>query len=250
MKALPRQQLLLLDLQALDHTIVRLRRKPEQLPERAELGVLESMRGELRDVFLSAQREFDRLQIELGRIESDVQLVVDRRKRDDELLAASTSSKEAVAIQAELDTLHSRQMMLEERELEMMEQVETAEEELRAAESAYTRIDEDRSALLARIADADRAIAAELAAAEEERAGLAAEVRGDLLALYEETRGRVGIGAARLRGTVSEGSNMALTPAELSSIQAAADDEIVFCPGSGAILVRIADEENAAEREA
>jgi predicted nucleic acid-binding Zn-ribbon protein len=36
---------------------------------------------------------------------------------------------------------------------------------------------------------------------------------------------------------------MALAPAELSDIRATAPDEVVFCPGTGAILVRGADEE-------
>ena len=35
---------------------------------------------------------------------------------------------------------------------------------------------------------------------------------------------------------------MALTPAELSGINAAAPDELVFCPGTGAILVRVIEE--------
>jgi predicted nucleic acid-binding Zn-ribbon protein len=36
---------------------------------------------------------------------------------------------------------------------------------------------------------------------------------------------------------------MALAPAELQEIRSAAPDEITFCPGSGAILVRIDEDE-------
>jgi len=58
----------------------------------------------------------------------------------------------------------------------------------------------------------------------------------------QSLRGRIGIGAARLRGRVSEASNMELAPAELTDILAMAPDELVHCPQSGAILVRVSDE--------
>jgi predicted nucleic acid-binding Zn-ribbon protein len=60
----------------------------------------------------------------------------------------------------------------------------------------------------------------------------------DLVALYEKQRDRYGMGAARLVGGVSLGSNMKLSPSDLSDVMAAADDDVVLCPDSGAILIR------------
>ncbi|MBN9612301.1 MAG: hypothetical protein J0H64_02335, partial [Actinobacteria bacterium] len=108
-----------------------------------------------------------------------------------------------------------------------------------AASAALAAVDGRRGALTEAIAEAERTIASEAAAAAEARRGLAAETQGDLLDLYETTRARIGIGAARLRGNVSEASNMALAPAELTDILAAPTDEVVFCPQTGAILVRV-----------
>ena len=242
MKATPRQQLLLLELQQLDHTVTRLRKRSEQLPERAELAVLETEREAARNSYMDAQRELDARSLELSRIGSDVEVVVQREHRDRDLLAASTSSREALALQSELDTLARRQSELEDRQFEAMEVAEAAEAVFSEAEQVLAGIDERRDAIHTRIADAEREIAAESARASEERAGLAAEVQGDLLALYEKLRAQIGIGAARLRAGVSEASGMALTPAELSDIRAASPDEIVFCPGTGAILVRAVEE--------
>lgn len=239
MKASPRQQLLLLDLQDLDTGTARLTRKRQQIPERAEL---ESFSGEMSDVrerFMSAQRELDGLRADLERIESDVATVAERRQRDERLLEVSTSSKEAQALQSELDTLAHRTAALEDRELELMESVEASEARFSSAEAALTELNERRGTLQAAIEAAERAIDADLARTAKERAGVAAELQRDLLDLYESTRSRVGIGAARLRGNVSEASNMALAPGELADIRAAAPDEIVFCPGTGAILVRV-----------
>lgn len=242
MKATPRQQLLLLDLQQLDHTAARLRRKIEQLPEREELAELETEREATRNSYMEAQRELDARRLELSRIESDVDVVVQREKRDRVLLSQSTSAKEAQALQSELDTLAKRQSELEDRQLEAMEIAETAAAAFADAERLLAGVDERRAAIHTRIEGAVGDLAAELARVEQQRSDTAAEVQGDLLALYESTRARTGLGAARLRGNVSEASGMALTPGELGSINAAAPDEIVFCPGTGAILVRAEEE--------
>ena len=242
MKATPAQQQRLLDLQELDTTLARLRRRRTQLPERAELA---GMQGELtaaKDAFMAVQRELDAQNAEISRFEDDVETVRARRRRDEELLAVSTSPKEAQALQDELDVLARRQSELEDRELELMEANEATQASYAEASQALASVDARRGELTGAIAAAEGGIDAELAQTAEARAGLAAEVQGDLLDLYERTRARGGVGAARLRGNVSEGSNMALAPAELRDIRAAAADEVVFCPQSGAILVRIEGE--------
>ena len=238
MKASPRQQRLLLDLQDLDNTLARLRRKRSTLAERTELEALQGDTASARDGFMQAQRELDTRRTELSRIEADVATVQQRRDRDNQMLSVSTSSKEAQSLQGELETLNRRQSELEDRELELMEVVEGVQAAFAAAEEVLAGVDERRAAIQSRLDDAEQRLDAEISSNSKEREGVAAELQRDVLGLYEELRGRIGIGAARLRGNVSEGSNMALAPAELSDIRATAPDEIVFCPGSGAILVR------------
>ncbi|WP_025132869.1 zinc ribbon domain-containing protein [Leucobacter sp. PH1c] len=242
MKASPRQQRLLLDLHDLDTTIARLRRKRATLPERAELDGLAGEIAESREQFMAAQRELDTLNAEIERVEADIALVAQRRARDEELLAVSTAPKEAQALQAELETLARRTSELEDRELVLMEQQEAAQAAFTAAEGVLGGVDARRAAIQDAIDTAEAQIDRELDASTRERGGLAAEIQRDLLGIYEELRGRIGIGAARLRGAVSEASNMALTPAELSDFNAAAPDELLFCPGTGAILVRVEED--------
>lgn len=243
MKASPRQQRLLLDLQDHDNLLARLRRKRQQLAERAELGALQGELTEVKSAFMAVQRELDAQSADIARLENDVETVRQRRRRDAHLLAESTSAKEAQALQGEIDALERRQNALEERELELMAANEETQSRYDAAAEALARVDERRDELTANLLEAERAIDAEIARASDERAGISAELQRDLLDLYEQLRQRGGIGAARLRGNVSEGSNMALAPAELQEIRSAAPDEITFCPGSGAILVRIDEDE-------
>lgn len=238
MKASPRQQQLLLDLQELDNTLARLRRRRQQLPERAQIAELQGEAATAKESFMAVQRELDAQTADIARLEDDIATVRARRVRDDQLLAASTSPKEAQALQGELETLARRQSELEDRELELMEASEETQARFDEAAGVLGGLDARRAELDAAVAAGEAGIDAELAAAAESRAGLVAELQRDLVDLYEQTRARGGIGAARLRGNVSEGSNMSLAPAELSDIRAAAADEIVFCPQSGAILVR------------
>lgn len=239
MKASPRQQSLLLDLQDHDNLVARLRRKRTQLPERQELAALQGELSEAKTEFMAVQRELDAQNADITRLENDVETVRQRRRRDADLLSASTSSKEAQSLQGEIDTLEKRQGVLEERELDLMQASEVTQARYDSASEILARVDERRAELTANLLEAERAIDAEIASATEERAGIAAELQRDLLDLYENLRQRGGVGAARLRGNVSEGSNMALAPAELQAIRYAAPDELVFCPGSGAILIRV-----------
>lgn len=238
MKASPRQQRLLLDLQALDNSLARLKKQRAALPQRAELAAMQGERGAAKDTFMALQRELDTQNADIERLESDIDLVRQRIKRDNELSAASSSVKEAQALQAELEVLGRRQSELEDRELELMEANEQTLAVYNAASEALAGVDGRRQTIIDAINEAERVIDADLAAATRDRAGLAAELQRDLLEHYEALRGRIGIGAARLRGRVSEASNMELAPAELSDILAMAPDELVHCPQSGAILVR------------
>lgn len=243
MKASPRQQRLLLDLQALDNSLARLKKQRTAIPQRAELAAMQGEQTAAKDAFMAVQRDLDTQNADIERLESDIEVVRQRIKRDNELSAVSNSVKEAQALQAELETLGRRQLELEDRELELMEANEQTQVVYQAASEALAGVDGRRTAILTAIAEAERGIDADLAAATRDRAGLAAEVQRDLLDHYEKLRARIGIGAARLRGRVSEASGMELAPAELSDILSVAPDQLVYCPQSGAILVRVAEGE-------
>lgn len=238
MKASPRQQRLLLALQELDTARDRLLRKRSHLPEAEQLRDLSKRDSELREAFMSAQREVEDLAQAIARMEDDVDVVNQRYGRTSERLGASVSGKEAQALQEEIDMLARRREALETRELELMEEHEKATARLDRAQQDISEHDRAKRALETAVGRAEQDIDAELERIATERAGLAAEIQGNLRDVYERTRERYGIGAARLVGRVSEGSNLELDAADYSAAMATPDDELFFCPVSGAILVR------------
>jgi predicted nucleic acid-binding Zn-ribbon protein len=176
---------------------------------------------------------------ELSRLEGDVALVEQRLTRDRGRLAATSSARDAQGLESEIASLLHRRSVLEDDELEVMGRVEDGEAALASAEAALAATEARIAALQADRDDALAGLAEQEARAAEQRAALVAELPEDLVALYDRQRTRYGIGAAPLRGTVSGGSNMALTGADLAQVRAAPPDAVVLDPDSGCILVRL-----------
>ena len=119
-----------------------------------------------------------------------------------------------------------------------MEQVESVEAAAAVVETALTALEERIAVLRTDREDAIAGLVDQHRDATARRGALVAELPADLVALYDRQRTRYGIGAARLVGAVSEGSNMSLTGADLASVRSAAPDAVVLDPESNCILVR------------
>lgn len=241
MKAAPEDQAKLLDLQACDTSLARLLRRETQLPERERLDEISAAQTALRDTYMDAQRALEDTQLEASRLEADVALVMERLHRDESKLYSSTSGKEASALTHELDTLKRRETQLEEMQFVVAERLEEQQRAFDEVQAQINELNEDRLRVTAALERQLTETAAERLDIETQRAELVRSLPSELVALYEQTRERYGIGAALLRGKVSEGSNMALADAELVTLRETPADEVVFCAVSGCILVRTKD---------
>lgn len=241
-KAPQAEQLRLLDLQANDSKLNQLQRQSAAVKANPELAALAGQVATAESELVTASTSLSDAERDLKRSEDDVQSVVTRLERDEQRLnSGSGSSKDLTALQSEVASLSRRRSDLEDIELEVMERVEAAkaarDDARKRSESVQTQLGQLESARdeeLARI-DAERA---EIQAT---RDALAASFEPALLAIYEKTLAKRGVGAARLFHGRSEGSGMQLSPGDLADISRAADDDVVFCPDSGCILVRSAE---------
>jgi hypothetical protein len=236
--ASPAAQRVLLDVQAIDTTLQQLAHRERSLPERAAVDALKAQADVMREFVSGRRGEREDAGLELGRVESDVQVVEARIARDSGRLQASSSVKDIQGLEHELESLRGRLSNLEEIELSVMEKVETLEGELGAAADSLTQH-------LLQLAVVERARDTALVALGEERAEalaqratLVATVPDDVLALYEKQRERYGLGASHLRARVSSASGVELTGSDLAAVRHAAPDAVLLCPDSNAILVR------------
>jgi uncharacterized protein len=239
MKAEPQAQRRLLDLQAIDTALAQLAHKRKNLPEHAELDRLARELSALEDERVRVQVGVDDLDRDIARLDKDVDQVRARAAKDQARLDVGTGpARELEALQHELGTLARRQGELEDAELELMEQRESAQGVLDEVEARLSAA-RDKRAEVERRRDE---ILADLARDEEfrrsGRAPLVSDLPADLVALYEKIREQSGIGAALLRAGRCGGCRLELAGSERARVKAAPPDEVVRCDECRRILVR------------
>jgi predicted nucleic acid-binding Zn-ribbon protein len=237
-KADPRDQRELLRVHDLDTAITQATRAISHPSQDARLAELRPQAAEIRSRRLAVSGELEDARAELARLESDVEVVEARMKRDSERVQQTASVKDVAALESELEALRKRRSDLEDIELGIMERIEGLETQLSAIDAEAAEVESKVAAL-----EAEREVEVESwerrrrdAAADRE--AVASALPEELVALYDKQRARYGVGAARLVGGVSLASNMKLSPSDLADVRSAADDDVVLCPDSGAILIR------------
>ena len=244
MKADPSAQVRLLDLQELDSRADLLRHQRRSLPETARLAELTGARALTDDQARDARIEVDDLAVEQAKVDADVEQVKTRRERDQQRIDQGVISnpKDIQRMQQEMVSLERRITSLEDDEIEVMERLEEAQVALDKLAGELTDTD-------AQIAETTTARDAQLAAIDgslgeldAQRGPLVAELPSDLLALYDRLReSKGGVGAALLRAGSCGGCMLDLDHAELATIRAAADDDVIRCEECSRILVRTSE---------
>lgn len=239
MKAEPLVQRRLLDLAGIDTTLAQLAHRRRTLPERAELDVLARELSALEDERARAQVAIDDLDRDIDRLEQDVDQVRARKRKDEDRLAAGVGpARELEALQHELASLNRRQGDLEDAELELMEQRETAQGVLTGIEKRITEAREKRDAVEQRRDDSLNEITKEEEFKRSARQPLAADLPGELVTLYDQIRAESGLGAALLTAGRCGGCRLELSGADRARIRAADPDDVVRCEECRRIMIR------------
>jgi predicted nucleic acid-binding Zn-ribbon protein len=238
MKAPAVEQLALLDVQAIDTRIGQISHALRTLPQDKSLAELDQELHNARALVASVRGEREDAQIEIDRIESDVQVVRSRIDRDRQRLTTSSSTKDIQGLEHELESLLGRASNLEDIELTVMAKLEDINARLETAAATLATHNTTQATLLAERDVVRDGLRRELKAAEQKRLTVTSGVGAELLALYDRQRERYGIGAALLTRGISGGSHVALDKSALAKIAAASADEVVLCPDSSCILIR------------
>jgi predicted nucleic acid-binding Zn-ribbon protein len=240
-KAAPDAQRRLLDLQAVDIALAQLAHRRKSLPELAEIAAISRELSALEDERVRAQVAVDDLDRDIARFEKDIEQVRTRKSRDEARLDAGGALREIEGLQHELATLNRRQSELEDAELELMEQRETAEQALNDVQKKLTAASERRAAAEARRDEAYAEITKEQEFKTQARGPLAADLPADLITLYDKIRADSGLGAALVRSGRCGGCRIELYGADLARVKSAPADEVVRCEECRRIMIRTAE---------
>ncbi|MEU8610952.1 C4-type zinc ribbon domain-containing protein [Actinoplanes sp. NPDC048791] len=241
MKAAPQDQRRLLDLQAVDIALAQLAHRRKSLPELAEIATISRELSALEDERVRAQVAVDDLDRDIARFEKDIEQVRTRKDRDQARLNAGGALREIEGLQHELATLNRRQSELEDAELELMEQRESAEQALNDVKKKLAEASERRAAAEARRDEANAEITKEQEFKTQARGPLAADLPADLITLYDKIRADSGLGAALVRSGRCGGCRIELYGADLARVKSAPADEVVRCEECRRIMVRTAE---------
>jgi hypothetical protein len=240
-KASPEAQRRLLELQAVDTALAQLAHRRKSLPELAEIDTVSRELSALEDERVRAQVAVDDIDRDITRFEKDIDQVRQRKERDQKRLDAGGALREIEGLQHELATLNRRQSELEDAELELMEQKETAEATLAEVVGRLRGAQEKRDAAERRRDEALSDIAKEADFKTSSRGPLAADLPADLVGLYDKIRLDSGLGAALFRSGRCGGCRIELYGADLARVKAAAADDVVRCEECRRIMVRTAE---------
>ena len=225
-------QLKLLDVQELDARLDLLRHRLAHLPQTQELAALSAERADVDGRVRDAQIRVDDLTREQKKADADVEQVKARRTRDQDRMDKGliSSPKDLERMQQELVSLSRRIAELEDTELDVMEQLESAQTEHRQLSERLAAIDGRTRELTTSRDAAAGDVTQEVDALTNERKVTASGVPVDLLALYEKVRAQKGgVGAAALRARRCSGCSLQLTASDLGSIAKAPLDEVLHC---------------------
>jgi uncharacterized protein len=240
-KASPDAQRRLLDLQAVDIALAQLAHRRKSLPELAEIDAIARELSALEDERVRAQVAVDDLDRDIARFEKDIEQVRTRKDRDQVRLNAGGAVREIEGLQHELATLNRRQSELEDAELELMEQRESAEQSLNDIRKKLADAGERRSAAEARRDAANADITKEQEFKSASRGPLVADLPADLITLYDKIRADSGLGAALVRSGRCGGCRIELYGADLARVKSAPADEVVRCEECRRIMVRTSE---------
>lgn len=241
MKAAPEAQRRLLDLQAVDTALAQLAHRRKTLPELAEIETVAREISALEDERVRAQVAVDDLDRDISRFEKDIEQVRLRKDRDQQRLDAGGAVREIEGLQHEMATLNRRQSELEDSELELMEQRETAEQALSEIKGRLAAAVERREAAERRRDETYAEMVKEEEFKTSSRAPLAADLPADLVALYDKIRLDSGLGAALVKQGRCGGCRIELYGADLARVKSAPADEVVRCEECRRIMVRTAE---------
>ena len=222
-----------------DRWIDRVSTQKTHLPEIAELAALEvELRGLLKDLH-AAEARLAPVKSAYDDVSRESKRLKNRANDLDATLASSTANaRELTALQKELTHVRDLLSESEDRELELLLELEPREGEVesikRRAQPGVGR----RSELIDVIAKLQSTLDEELVSLRRSREELVGAVAASLLARYDVALARAGTsGAAQVVEGRCDGCRLALSPLDHDRFKSHALDTFMDCPECGRLLL-------------
>ena len=227
----------LLSVAACDVELARISnsRKKAQAESELESKSAECLR--LSDELIDARNAVGELEMELARAEADMDLVANRISKDNQLLVTTSSAKDAQGIEHELSTLGTRKIELEDAQLQIMELLETAQQDHENLKKNKVSADDALASVQQRISSELADLDSQAKSFQADRAELLGSIDQELSLAYERKFCR-GVAVGRLVGRDCGACRLAITATSFEELMALPPEELAECPNCQAFLVR------------
>lgn len=233
----------LLEVQDLDLAADAAQTRSAKLPEREAIPLLEAKLVEIDSKLAAANAERAEKQTEEEQIGEEVtQVARDIEAAEVERYSGKRKNQdEAAAHTASQKRLHEKQTSLEEREMELLEEIEPVESRIEEQESARAANRAESEKVADAIRKVEGEVSAELERFADARAKIAESIPIKLLSAYERVRAqaqRGGRGAAKLAEGRCGGCRIKLPSLERTRMMAEPEEALIQCPQCRRVLVR------------
>ena len=168
--------------------------------------------------------------------ESDVQLNLSKIQKSQEKLRAVKTNKEYQSSLKEIDDIKAVNSKLEDEMLELLEEIETAENAIKDRKLHYTRIVEDSNQEKASIERDAQQHEENLVELESKRVAVAAELDAGLLNIFNQVKAKQEnlVAIVGIQDSVCQGCNMNIPPQVYNELQRC--DSLRYCPSCFRII--------------
>jgi uncharacterized protein len=234
----------LLRLQELDSTADQLTAKRTALPAHAIVEAVQQEAAALRPNLQEATAERDALQARQDSLEAEIATTEKRIKDINNRLYDANSTvapDDALKMTQEVRHLKERESGFEDQELEIMEQLETAEATVAPLQQQAQALAAKMQSAQAEITTGQAQVDAELTGLAEIRKTITPAIPQTLIDEYEKLRKRLGgVAVAPLVGNTCGGCHISMAATELAELKKAPESAFLHCEECDRLLVRLA----------
>jgi len=223
----------LISLQKCDICIQDIKRKKDEAP--VKIDMLKGHLAVIKDRLDEESNQLDKLKNEARQIDNEIEDLEGRIEKSKIKLSNIKSNKEYHAALKEIDDLNVRKTLLEDRAIELMEEIEAAETIFKATNRQLNEAEEKFEKDCEKVLQEIKTLQGELDELEQERVGLCEAIDEDLLRRYNDLREhRGGIAISAVLKGVCQTCHLGIPPQKFNEL--IRGDQLMSCPNCSRII--------------
>ncbi len=241
MKASPKDQAALVELQEVDLNLSRIQHGLDNHPLKGKVAEVEGRIADLKRSILAQTVQISDGSLKVEDLEKQVEQVKNRASLQQERLdGGKIPLRDMSAVEHEIARIKERQGELEEELLAQLEFAEEQEEILGKLKSSQSAQEQDLQASQEELEKQLEKPQNQLRELQQKREELRGQIAPEVVEEYDHVRSRVGpLAVLKLQGSTLVDAPVSLTSGEIGNIQRSPEDELWYSDETGYLVVRV-----------